>query len=71
MDNRINLTVAGLSCDGCSNRVKTALESLEGVQRAEVDHNTGLAEISVSDNVPEADLLIEAVAKIGYTAKIG
>ena len=43
MSESITLDVGGMTCDGCSNRVKTALESIQGVDSANVSHESGVA----------------------------
>jgi len=68
MSDKMKLKISGLHCDGCSNRVKTALESISGVTTASVDHNTGLAEINTPDGEADFNQLITAVENIGYTA---
>lgn len=35
---RIELTVTGMTCDGCQRRVSGALTRLEGVREARADH---------------------------------
>ena len=46
MAETVRLDVGGMTCDGCSNRVKESLETLSGVVSADVSHEDGIAEIS-------------------------
>lgn len=65
MSESITLDVGGMTCEGCSNRVKSALESIQGVNSADVSHESGIA-IVVHQNISEK-ILISSVQKIGYT----
>ena len=65
MAETVRLDVGGMTCDGCSNRVKESLEALSGVFSADVRHVDGVAEISHS-GVSREDLSA-AVRSVGYT----
>ena len=65
MSESITLDVGGMTCEGCSNRVKSALESLQGVNSADVSHESGIA-IVVHQNI-SGKILTSSVQKIGYT----
>ena len=41
----IILNVEGMHCEGCENRVKSAVKSIEGVEKVEANHLTGIVEI--------------------------
>ena len=65
MAETIRLEVGGMTCDGCSNRVKSALEDLPGVITATVSHQGGSAEVSHEGATSEE--LGDAVRSVGYT----
>ena len=65
MSDTITLEVGGMTCDGCSSRVRDALQSVSGVTSAEVSHEQGTAVISHSGSSREN--LSSAVRAIGYT----
>jgi|TARA_B110000003_G_C16461767_1_gene462163 copper chaperone CopZ len=65
MSETVSLEVGGMTCEGCSNRVKSALESIQGVNSADVSHESGIA-IVVHQNISEK-ILTSSVQKIGYT----
>ena len=56
-------TVAGMTCNGCVNKVTNAVTEVPGVDDVDVDVSTGTLEIfgSADDSAIRA-----AVAKIGY-----
>ena len=65
MSESLTLDVGGMTCDGCSNRVKDALESILGVDFADVSHQSGIAIIE-HQNVSR-EIMISSIKKIGYT----
>ena len=65
MADTIRLEVGGMTCDGCSSRVRDALQAVSGVSSAEVSHEQGSAVISHSGASREN--LSSAVRAIGYT----
>jgi len=65
MADTIRLEVGGMTCDGCSSRVRDALQAVSGVSSAEVSHEQGSAVISHSG--ASREILSSAVRAIGYT----
>ena len=65
MAETIRLEVGGMTCDGCSNRVKSALEDLPRVITAAVSHQDGSAEVSHESATSEE--LGDAIRSVGYT----
>ena len=61
----MRLEVGGMTCDGCSSRVRDALQAVSGVSSAEVSHEQGSAVIYHSGASREN--LSSAVRAIGYT----
>jgi len=60
------IAVGGMTCTGCSGRVRDALEGLEGVLSAEVSHETGQAVVLHSG--AGRDSMVAAITGAGYTA---
>ena len=69
MSETATISVSGMTCTGCSGRVKGALESLEGVLGAEVSHETGQALVT-HDGVGRL-ALVGAITGVGYSADGG
>ena len=59
------LKIEGMMCGHCEARVKTALESLDGVKNAEVSHKKGTATVTLEKDVSD-EVLKQAVADQGY-----
>ena len=65
MSESLSLDVGGMTCDGCSGRVKNALESILGVDSAKVSHESGIAIIE-HRNVSR-EIMVSSIKQIGYT----
>lgn len=64
------LKISGMSCEHCVNHVKSALEGVEGVSRADVSLENHEAEVTLLGEIVEADL-VTAVEAAGYQAEVG
>lgn len=58
--------IKGMMCGHCEMAVKKALEALDGVEKAEVSHETGTAVLTLSKEIPDADVK-KAVEDKDYT----
>ncbi|MCA9711590.1 MAG: heavy-metal-associated domain-containing protein, partial [Myxococcales bacterium] len=61
----VELSVEGMSCGGCANKLRKALLAEEGVLETEVDHQAGRAVVRGFVTEPR---LRDAVARAGYRA---
>jgi len=59
------LSVSGMGCPNCANRVRNSLLSLYGVMDAYVDHAVGIAQVSFNPDIETIDDLITAVTRAG------
>ncbi len=59
------LKVNGMVCGGCENRVKNALNQLEGISKVEADYNTGIVKVTSSENVKK-EQMEEIIEDIGF-----
>lgn len=62
---RKELSVTGMSCDGCERNVENALRNAEGVTRIDADHEGDTVEVVVQDGVADADIRA-AIEGAGY-----
>ncbi len=60
------LKIEGMMCPHCEARVKNALETVSGVESADVSHESGTAVVSLAKDV-SGDTLKNAVEEQGYT----
>lgn len=67
-DRTLSLRIGGMTCDACAQKVRKALERVEGVSRAEVDFKSGLASVRCKPDVRSASLA-GAVVGAGFRAK--
>lgn len=61
----IVLKVNGMMCGGCENRVKNAIQNIDGVESVTADHNTGKVVVTTNKEVSE-NIIIETLEDIGY-----
>ena len=61
------LEITGMSCEHCASHVKAALEGVDGVTHADVSLPENQADVTLSTEVTDADL-IAAVEASGYHA---
>ena len=63
------LRISGMTCGHCVSHVKSALEGMEGVSEADVSLENHEAEVTLSGEAIDADL-IAAVEAAGYQAEV-
>lgn len=61
----LKFKVEGMVCGGCEQRVRNALNTIDGVKNVIADHTSGLVEVTAEDNVKEEDLK-EKIEDIGF-----
>lgn len=61
---RYELTVEGMACTGCEERVTNAAKRVDGVRRVEADHETESVEVTAEDGTEDA--VREAIHAAGY-----
>lgn len=65
----IELTVEGMTCDGCAGKVRDALAKTDGITSADVDHASGKVSVHPDGSVDPATLefaIDAAVFDLGY-----
>ena len=63
MSSTATYTVAGMTCNGCVNKVTNAVTTVDGVEDVDVDVSTGTLEVI---GQADAAAVRAAVEKIGY-----
>lgn len=66
----ITLKIGGMTCGGCVSSVTKVLESLNGVEKAEVSLENASAAVSFDGAKIQAAALIEAVEEAGFDAAL-
>ncbi|HWA40128.1 MAG TPA: cation transporter [Gemmatimonadales bacterium] len=66
--NTLKLTIDGMSCGHCLNRVQKALAALPGLQIASVQIGQATLQYDPAQYAPEA--IADAVTKSGYRAQV-
>ena len=62
---KIEIKVKGLMCTGCENRVKTALSTLDFVEKVQVDHKIGIVKVETEENSDITEVY-EAIEELGF-----
>ena len=63
--NKINLLIDGMSCQHCVKAVKTALENIDGVIKADVNLKKNCADITLEKDIAPG-IFQEAVENAGF-----
>lgn len=61
----LKLKVEGMVCEGCENRVKSAVSLMDGVENVEANHNTGIVTVNVKEDLDIAKIK-EKIEDLGY-----
>lgn len=68
--NQVNMTVFGMDCAPCAHAIHVAMKGIQGVNKVDVDLNTGLVAIQLaSGNSATMQQFNQAVEKNGFTHK--
>ena len=60
--------VEGMMCEGCENRIKNAVSSIDGVIDVAAKHDTGIVKVLARENVTE-DMVKEKIEDIDFKVK--
>ena len=58
--------VEGMMCEGCENRIKNAVSSIDGVIDVSAIHDTGIVKIIAKENVTE-EMVKEKIEDLNFT----
>jgi copper ion binding protein len=58
--------VSGMSCGGCSASIGRALSRLDGIDKAEADHEKGSTDVVFDEKTISKDKIIETIENLGY-----
>lgn len=61
----IILNVEGMMCEGCENRIKNAVSSIDGVIDVSAKHDTGIVKVLTRENVTE-DIIKEKIEDLDF-----
>ena len=59
------IKVNGMVCEGCENRVKNALSTIDGIESVEANHKTGIVTV-ISNEEIERSVIEEKIDDIGF-----
>lgn len=61
----IKIKINGMVCEGCENRVKSAVSLMDGVENVDANHNTGIVTVNVKEDLDIAKIK-EKIEDLGY-----
>ena len=61
----IIFNVEGMMCEGCENRVKNVVKSIDGVDNVQADYKTGKVTVTLNKDI-DAQTISEVIDDIGY-----
>ncbi len=61
----LELKVNGMVCNGCENRVKNALETIEGVKEVIANHNDGTVKVTLKEDI-DVKVIEQKIEDIGF-----
>ncbi len=68
--NQVNMTVFGMDCAPCAHAIHVSMKGIQGVNKVDVDLNTGLVSIQLAaGNGAGMEQFTQAVEKNGFTHK--
>ena len=59
------INVKCMVCNGCENRVKNALKTIDGVEEVEANYTNGIVKVTSKDEVEESSLK-DKIEDIGF-----
>jgi copper chaperone len=60
----VSIIIEGMSCQHCVNRVRKAVEALEGIRHLDV--TIGLVKVTFDENKVSKNAIEKAIAEAGY-----
>lgn len=66
----VDLEVTGMTCGGCVASVKSSLQKVDGVERADVVLDSSVAHVALRQSNVDPQILIAAVKDAGFGAKL-
>ena len=66
---KLALTVKGMTCGDCSQKVHDAVQTVDGVVAVAVDYQTGETKVAFDPAKTNQKAILAAIKSTGYTAK--
>ena len=61
----LEIKVKGMVCEGCENREKNALSTIDGVDNVEANHKTGIVTVKLNKEI-EKSIFEEKIDDLGF-----
>ena len=67
MSEKLQLTVTGMTCGGCENAVKRALQQISGIHDVSASHLGNEVKVTFDEAVVTPQTIRERIEALGYT----
>ncbi len=65
--NTLDLTINGMHCDGCANRIHSLLEKEIGVRKVSISHEVGTGSVVFNSQAIDEEKIITIIEHAGFT----
>lgn len=65
----VRMEVSGMTCGGCEQAIRTAVEKLPGVESVEASHADGEAIVKLTGGAERTEELKSTIESLGYTVE--
>lgn len=66
---KTTMKILGMSCNHCVNKIETALNNQQGVEKAKVNLKKGIAKVKYDEAIQTIEHLTSVVKDVGYEAE--
>jgi copper chaperone len=66
---KTTIKISGMSCNHCVNKIETALNNQQGVEKAKVNLKKGFAKVKYDETIQNLDHLTAVIKEVGYEAE--
>lgn len=61
----IKINVKGMVCNGCENRIKNALKTINGIDEVDADYKEGIVTIKTNSDL-DKNIIYEKIEDLGF-----
>jgi copper chaperone len=63
---QLDLSVSGMTCIGCENRIERTLKDLDGVRHVNADHRAGAVTVMLDEAQTDEAAVRARIEQVGY-----
>ncbi len=66
---QLDLSVSGMTCTGCENRIERTLKDLDGVRHVNADHQAGAVTVMLDEAQTDEAAVRARIEQVGYDVR--